>query len=116
MPVFRINDVPITRFPWRESRILVSPDRFGSEHMFVSVNELFLRAAHETHTHPVDELFIVLEGEGVHEEEGVKHPIGPMSVVYIPRGTVHRTQGIGDTRLRLIVVKAPPEELVPDVS
>lgn len=78
--------------------------------MVVSLNELFPGAAHESHTHPVDEFFIVLEGEGVHEEEGVKHSIGPMSAVYIPRGTVHRTQGIGETRLKLIVIKAPPEE------
>ncbi|MDO8956769.1 MAG: cupin domain-containing protein [Deltaproteobacteria bacterium] len=83
MPVLRIPEVPITQFPWRESRILVSPERFNSQHMFVSLNELFPGAAHETHTHPVDELFIVLEGEGIHEEGGGKYPIGPMSAVYI---------------------------------
>lgn len=109
MPVLRIPEVPITQFPWRESRILVSPERFNSQHMFVSLNELFPGAAHETHTHPVDELFIVLEGEGIHEEGGGKYPIGPMSAVYIPRGTLHRTQGLGETRLKLIVIKAPPE-------
>jgi len=109
MPVFKMEEVPITKFPWRESRILVSPNRFDSQHMFVSLNELFLGAAHQTHSHSVDEVFIVLEGEGVYEEQGVKYPIGPMSVVYIPRGTVHRTQSIGDTRLKLIVIMAPPE-------
>ena len=77
--------------------------------MFVSLNELFLGAAHETHSHSVDELFIVLEGEGVYEEKGVKHQIGPMSVVYIPKGTVHRTQSLGDSRMKLIVIMAPPE-------
>ena len=109
MPVFKVEDIPVTRFPWRESRIMISPERFNSQHMSVSLNELFLGAAHDTHTHPVDELFIVLEGEGMHEEEGVKYAIGPMSVVYIPRGTVHRTQGTGETRLKLIVIKAPSE-------
>lgn len=109
MPVFKVEDIPITKFPWRESRILVSPERFNSQHMFVSVNELFPGAAHESHSHPVDELFIVLAGEGVHEEGGMKYPIGPMSVVYIPRGTVHRTKGLGETRLKLIVIEAPPE-------
>jgi len=109
MPVFKAEEVQVTRFPWRESRILVSPERFNSQHMFVSLNELFPGAAHESHTHPVDELFIVLEGEGVHEEKGLKHSIGPMSVVYIPRETVHRTQSLGETRLKLIVIKAPPE-------
>jgi mannose-6-phosphate isomerase-like protein (cupin superfamily) len=109
MPVFRIDDVSVEQFPWRESRVLVSPKKFDSQHMLVTVNQLFLGAAHTTHTHPVDELYIVLEGEGVHEEEGVSYHIGPMSAVYIPKGTVHRTQGVGETRLKLIVVKAPPD-------
>lgn len=109
MPVFKTEEVPITKFPWRESRILVSPNRFDSQHMFVSLNELFLGAAHETHSHSVDELFIVLEGNGVYEEEGTKHEIGPMSVIYIPKGTNHRTQSVGETRLKVIVVMAPPE-------
>jgi len=39
----------------------------------------------------------------------VKYPIGPMSVVYFPRGTAHRTQSPGEMRLKLIVIKVPPE-------
>jgi mannose-6-phosphate isomerase-like protein (cupin superfamily) len=109
MPVFKVEEVPVTPFPWRESRVLVSPKRFDSQNMFVSVNELFPGAAHEFHSHPVDELFIVLDGEGLYEEGGVQHRIGPMSVVYAPRGTLHRTQCLGESRLRIIVVEAPPE-------
>jgi quercetin dioxygenase-like cupin family protein len=110
MPVFKVEEVPVTAFPWRESRVLVSPERFESKNMFVSMNELFPGAAHEFHSHPVDELFIVLEGEGIYEERGAKNHIGPMSVVYAPRGTEHRTQCLGESRLKIIVVEAPPPE------
>ena len=109
MPIIKLEEVPVTRTDWRESRVLVSPEVFGSKHLFVSLNQLFLGAAHENHSHSVDELLFILEGEGEYEEEGVKHRIGPMSVVYIPRGRVHRTQSLGKTPLKLIVVKAPPE-------
>jgi len=30
MPVFKVEDVPVTRFPRRESRIMVSPERYNA--------------------------------------------------------------------------------------
>ncbi len=109
MPIIKIEEVPVTRDEWRKSRVLVSPEAFNSNHMFVSLNEIFQGAAHKSHTHSADELIFILEGEGEYEEEGVKHRIGPMSVVFVPQGKVHSIQNLGATPLKLIVIKAPPE-------
>jgi quercetin dioxygenase-like cupin family protein len=41
------------------------------------------------HTHPFDQLLIVLSGDGVAEAEGKTHDIGPGDVLLIPEGEVH---------------------------
>ena len=109
MPVIDADRIPVTQSKWRTSRVIISPERFDSHHMFVSLNELFKGAAHEEHTHSVDELLIVLDGQGVYEGEGGSHRIGPMSAVYVPKDTPHKVKGVGNIPLKLIVIKAPPE-------
>jgi quercetin dioxygenase-like cupin family protein len=109
MPLINIEKVPVVRDGWRNSRVLASPEVLGSHHLFVSLNEIFQGAAHKSHTHSVDEMLIVLEGDGEYEEESVKQRIGPTSVVFIPKGKVHSTQNLGATPLKLIVIKALPE-------
>lgn len=50
------------------------------------------------------EIYVVLEGEGAVELDGVLHPVRPMSLVRIPPGVRHRAVG----RLRLLNVVVPP--------
>ncbi len=50
------------------------------------------------------EIYIVLEGEGYLEADGVKHPLKPLTAVMIRPGCVHRAVG----NLRIINVPMPP--------
>jgi mannose-6-phosphate isomerase-like protein (cupin superfamily) len=50
------------------------------------------------------EIYIVLEGEGFLEADGVSYPLKPLTAVMIPPGCIHRAVG----NLRLINVPMPP--------
>ena len=50
------------------------------------------------------EIYIVLEGEGYLEADGVKYPLKPLTAVMIRPGCVHRAVG----HLRIINVPMPP--------
>ena len=50
------------------------------------------------------EIYIVLEGEGYLEADGVKYPVKPLTAVMIRPGCVHRAVG----NLRIINVPMPP--------
>lgn len=57
------------------------------------------------HFHKVmTEIYIVLEGEGYLEADGVKYPLKPLTAVMIRPGCVHRAVG----NLRIINVPMPP--------
>lgn len=70
-----------------------------------SVHLVDVRADAALHHHRRQtELYVVLEGEGAIELDGVRHPVRPLSVVRIPPGVRHRALG----RLRLLNVVVPP--------
>jgi quercetin dioxygenase-like cupin family protein len=50
------------------------------------------------------EIYIVLEGEGYLEADGLKYPLKPLTAVMIRPGCVHRAVG----NLRIINVPMPP--------
>jgi mannose-6-phosphate isomerase-like protein (cupin superfamily) len=58
-----------------------------------------------THYHRrTSEIYVVLEGEGEIELDGERHPVRPMTAVYIPSGCRHRAHG----RLRILNIPVPP--------
>jgi quercetin dioxygenase-like cupin family protein len=69
-----------------------------------SVHLVDVHAAAAVHHHRRQtETYVVLEGEGVVELDGVPHPVRPLSVVRIPPGVRHRAVG----RLRLLNLVVP---------
>lgn len=60
-------------------------------------------------THTEDEVYIVLEGEGMFMADGKDGPAGPGDVFYVSRGVLHRFHAITRT-MRIAVVFAPPYE------
>ena len=58
--------------------------------------------------HGEDEVYLVLEGRGVIEIAGERHPVAPGDVVFVGRGTDHRFVDI-EADLELLVVFAPAE-------
>lgn len=73
------------------------PGRVASLHLLDVRNAV-------THFHRrATELYLVLEGEGTVELDGVAHPARPMTAFLIPAGVRHRA--VGD--LRAVVVALP---------
>jgi len=50
------------------------------------------------------EIYVVLEGEGEIELDGVRHPVKPLTAVYLPPGCRHRAIG----RLKILNLPIPP--------
>ena len=60
---------------------------------------------HET----VDQVLVVVAGEGAAILDGERTPIGPGWLVQVPAGTHHDLVNTGGTDLRLYTVYAPPQ-------
>jgi mannose-6-phosphate isomerase-like protein (cupin superfamily) len=58
------------------------------------------------HTHGPDdeELYVVVDGEGVVELDGMELAVGPGDVVVNPPGGTHALRATGDRPLRMVVV------------
>lgn len=81
------------------------PDRLASMHL------LHVSQAVTHHHERTTELYLVLEGEGYVELDGVRHPARPMSAFLIKPGCRHRA--VGD--LRAIVVALPAADPTDEV-
>lgn len=60
---------------------------------------------HET----VDQVLVIVSGEGASILDGERTSIGPGWLVQVPAGTHHDIVNTGDTDLRLYTVYAPPQ-------
>ena len=70
-----------------------------------TVHLVDIKADAETHHHRrTTEIYVVLEGEGELELDGVRVPVRPMTAIYIRPGCRHRALG----RLRLLNIPVPP--------
>jgi len=70
-----------------------------------TVHLVDIKADTERHHHQrTTEIYVVLEGEGELELDGVRVPVKPLTAVYIQPGCRHRAVG----RLRLLNIPMPP--------
>ena len=70
-----------------------------------SVHLVDIRADAARHHHQVQtEVYVVLEGEGEIEVDGVLHPVRPLTAIYLPPGVRHRAHG----NLRILNLVVPP--------
>lgn len=70
-----------------------------------SVHLVDIRVDATTHHHQrTTEIYVVLEGEGELELDGVRVPVKPLTAVYIQPGCRHRAVG----RMRLLNIPIPP--------
>lgn len=69
-----------------------------------SMHLVTIEADARAHYHRrMTEIYLVLEGEGEIELDGVRHPVKPMTAIYIPPLCRHRAIG----RLKIINVPVP---------
>jgi mannose-6-phosphate isomerase-like protein (cupin superfamily) len=110
----------IVEEPWQEfpahyggalSKALVRPETVGSRQIDYRISTYQPMAYVERHKHKIQEqVYHVLDGEGVMEIEDERTVVGKHDVIFIPPGVEHsiKNSGLGD--LTFIVVTTPVED------
>ena len=87
-----------------ESRALINKESVGSEKLYMA--QYTLRAGKKNrpgvHPCPYDETYYILKGRAILSLNDKKYEIGPDTAVFIPCGTTHQLENIGDEDLVLI--------------
>ncbi|RJS85917.1 cupin domain-containing protein [Candidatus Bathyarchaeota archaeon] len=100
MYIVNVKDLP------DEGRV-VDESTVGSKKLIIAVRVLKPGEVVEPHKHEVEEQFyLVLSGRGIVKIGDEEREVGPFDAVYIPPGTVHSSEAIGDEPFRYLYVEA----------
>ena len=104
----------IAEVPWREfpnhfggalSKPLVMPETAGSRHIDYRISMYQPMAHVALHKHKVQEqVYHVLDGEGLMEIDGKKHVVRKHDVIFLPPGVEHSIGNTGLVDLVFLVV------------
>jgi len=110
----------MSRVAWKEfpghfggalSKMLAGPDNVGSSRVDFRISRYAPNAYVEEHTHQVQEqIYYVLEGEGVLTLEDERHLMRPHDYVYVPPGIRHSFTNTGTAGLVFLVVTTPADD------
>ena len=93
------------------SKMLVRPESLASKAIDYRISVYQPRAYVAPHRHRIQEqVYHVLDGEGLMELAGVRTVVHRDDVIFIPPGVEHAIYNTGLTDLRFIVVTSPPDE------
>ena len=107
----------VAEVPWRQfpdhfggalSKPLVMPETAGSRHIDYRISMYQPMAYVKVHHHAVQEqVYHVIEGEGLMHIEGKDHVVRKHDVIFLPPGVRHSIQNTGLGDLTFIVVTTP---------
>lgn len=107
----------MARVPWREfpghfggalSKMLVGPEKGASARLDFRISRYAPNAYVEEHSHKVQEqVYYVIEGEGMLTVDGEPHLMRPHDYVYLPPGVRHAIANTGTGGLVFFVVTTP---------
>jgi mannose-6-phosphate isomerase-like protein (cupin superfamily) len=110
----------MARVAWQEypghfggalSKALVGPDNSGSSLLDFRISRYACNAYVGEHVHKVQEqVYYVLEGEGVLTLDKERHLMGPHDYVYVPPGVRHSFTNTGTAGLVFLVVTTPADD------
>ena len=113
----------IAEVPWREfpshyggalSKPLVMPDSAGTRHIDYRISLYQPMAYVARHKHRIQEqVYHVLEGEGLMEIDGASHVVRKHDVIFLPPGVEHAISNTGLVDLVFLVVTAPASDAEP---
>jgi len=113
----------IAEVPWRQfpghfggalSKPLVMPETAGARHLDYRISMYQPMAYVELHAHKVQEqIYHVLEGEGLMDIDGKKHVVRKHDVIYLPPGIPHAIENSGLVDLIFLVVTSPVTDEAP---
>jgi Mannose-6-phosphate isomerase len=112
LTVMNIADVPWQEFPGHHggalSKALVHPDTNGATQIDYRISSYAPMAHVERHSHKVQEqIYHVLEGEGLFEYGDEKRVMRKHDFVFIPPGIAHSVVNTGLERLVFLVITSP---------
>ena len=107
----------VVETPWRQfpnhfggalSKPLVMPETMNSKHLDYRISMYQPMAYVEKHSHKVQEqVYHVLEGEGLMEVGDKTHVVRKHDVIYLPPGVPHSINNTGVVDLVFIVATSP---------
>jgi mannose-6-phosphate isomerase-like protein (cupin superfamily) len=96
------------------SKPLVMPETAGSRHVDYRISMYQPMAYVKLHKHKVQEqVYHVLEGEGLMEIDGERHVVRKHDVIFLPPGIEHSISNTGLTDLVFLVVTSPVTDDAP---
>ena len=87
-------------------RVLFSADRTPTSSLYTGLAELAPGGWLGLHRHTQAEVYHLVEGSGVVVLDGVEHPVGAGSAVFIPGDAEHGIRNTGDRPLRFVYAVA----------
>jgi mannose-6-phosphate isomerase-like protein (cupin superfamily) len=110
----------IAEVPWREfpnhfggalSKPLVTPDTAGAQHLDYRISLYQPMARVAVHSHKIQEqVYHVLEGEGLMQIAGRSTVVRKHDVVYLPPGVEHAIENTGLCDLMFLVITSPASD------
>jgi mannose-6-phosphate isomerase-like protein (cupin superfamily) len=113
--VEKVANIPWQQFPGHFggalSKALVGPDNVGTEKIDFRISRYAPAAFVEEHVHQIQEqVYYVLEGEGVLTTDDQKHLMRPNDYVYVPPGVRHSFAKTGTNGLVFLVITTPTHD------
>jgi mannose-6-phosphate isomerase-like protein (cupin superfamily) len=113
--VDKMANIPWQQFPGHFggalSKALVGPDNVGTEKIDFRISRYAPAAFVEEHVHQIQEqVYYVLEGEGVLTTDDQKHLMRPHDYVYVPPGVRHSFANTGTNGLVFLVITTPTHD------
>jgi mannose-6-phosphate isomerase-like protein (cupin superfamily) len=113
--VEKMANIPWQQFPGHFggalSKALVGPDNVGTEKIDFRISRYAPAAFVEEHVHQIQEqVYYVLEGEGVLTTDDQKHLMRPNDYVYVPPGVRHSFANTGTNGLVFLVITTPTHD------
>ncbi len=107
-----INEVLWDEFPDHYggalSKLLISPENSAAKHLDYRISTYARKAYVAPHKHKVQEqIYHVLDGEGLMEIDGKRHVVGKHDVIFLPPGVEHAIHNTGLGDLTFLVVTSP---------
>ncbi|GAB5469324.1 MAG: hypothetical protein Kilf2KO_23540 [Rhodospirillales bacterium] len=93
------------------SKMLVTPASDATKQLDFRISSYQPKGYVAPHKHKVQEqIYYVLEGEGLMELDGERHVVGPKSCIFLPPGVEHAIYNTGLEDLVFFVVTSPPTD------
>ncbi len=106
-----IWDEPPAHYGGAFSKLLVRPESCGSKSIDYRISVYQPRAYVALHKHRIQEqVYHVLEGEGLMELDGKKQVVRKDDVIFIPPGVEHAIYNTGMSDIKFVVVTSPADE------